>query len=161
MLCGSQNFWEFSLPSFDRRELLRMLNGLVPGDVVTVTQIDRLARSTFGLFGIVKRIVDAKAQFRSLAEPRADTGASTGRSMLSVLGGLAVVERDLNPRPRRRGPQPGAEARPAHGPSAEIDPGAEGRGPAAAGAGRNTRRTRAQLRCERRHDFTITSVIDF
>jgi DNA invertase Pin-like site-specific DNA recombinase len=54
----------------DRRELNRMLGKLAPGDVVTVTRIDRLARSTFDLFGIVKRIVDAKAQFRSLAEPR-------------------------------------------------------------------------------------------
>ena len=49
----------------DRRELNRMLGKLAPGDVVTVTRIDRLARSTFDLFGIVKRIVDAKAQFRS------------------------------------------------------------------------------------------------
>ena len=56
-----------------------MLDHLAPGDVVTVTRIDRLARSTFDLFGIVKRIVDAKAQFRSLAEPWADTGTSTGR----------------------------------------------------------------------------------
>jgi DNA invertase Pin-like site-specific DNA recombinase len=79
----------------DRRELNRMLGKLGPGDVVTVTRIDRLARSTFDLFGIVKRIVDAKAQFRSLAEPWADTGTSTGRLMLAVLGGLADVERDL------------------------------------------------------------------
>ena len=79
----------------DRRELLKMLDALAPGDVVTVTRIDRLARSTFDLFGIVKRIVDAKAQFRSLAEPWADTGTSTGRLMLAVLGGLADVERDL------------------------------------------------------------------
>jgi len=78
----------------DRRELNRMLGKLGPGDVVTVTRIDRLARSTFDLFGIVKRIVDAKAQFRSLAEPWADTGTSTGRLMLAVLG-LADVERDL------------------------------------------------------------------
>jgi len=35
-----------------------------PGDIVTMTRIDRLARSTFDLFGIVKQIVDAKAQFR-------------------------------------------------------------------------------------------------
>src|SRR3954453_23394393 len=63
----------------DRRELLRMLYRLVPGDVVTVTRIDRLARSTFDLFAIVKRIVDAGGQFRSLAEPWADTGTSTGR----------------------------------------------------------------------------------
>jgi DNA invertase Pin-like site-specific DNA recombinase len=39
--------------------------------------------------------VDAKAQFRSLAEPWADTGTSTGRLMIAVLGGLADVERDL------------------------------------------------------------------
>ena len=72
-----------------------MLGKLAPGDVVTVTRIDRLARSTFDLFGIVKRILDAKAQFRSLAEPWADTGTSTARIMLTVLGGLADVERDL------------------------------------------------------------------
>jgi|SRR5271166_635588 len=79
----------------DRRELNRMLSKLALGDVVTVTRIDRLARSTFDLFGIVKRIADAKAQFRSLAEPWADTGTSTGRLMLAVLGGLVDVERDL------------------------------------------------------------------
>src|ERR1700759_1418677 len=79
----------------DRRELLRMLKNLAPGDVVTVTRIDRLARSTFDLFAIVKQIVDAKGQFRSLAEPWADTATSTGRLMIAVLGGLADVERDL------------------------------------------------------------------
>ena len=79
----------------DRRELLRMLKALSPGDVVTVTRIDRLARSTFDLFAIVKQIADAGAQFRSLAEPWADTGTSTGRLMIAVLGGLADVERDL------------------------------------------------------------------
>jgi DNA invertase Pin-like site-specific DNA recombinase len=79
----------------NRRELLNLLAAIAPGDVVTVACIDRLARSTFDLFGIVKRITDAKAQFRSLAEPWADTGTSTGRLMIAVLGGLADVERDL------------------------------------------------------------------
>src|ERR1700722_18321477 len=79
----------------ERRELLRLLKTVRPGDVVTVTRIDRLARSTFDLFAIVKRIVDAGAQFRSLAEPWADTSTSTGRLMIAVLGGLADVERDL------------------------------------------------------------------
>jgi DNA invertase Pin-like site-specific DNA recombinase len=68
---------------------------LEAGDVVTVTRIDRLARITFDLFGIVKRIVDAKAQFRSLVEPWADTGTSTERLMIAVLGGLADVGGDL------------------------------------------------------------------
>jgi DNA invertase Pin-like site-specific DNA recombinase len=72
-----------------------MLKHVAAGDVVTVTRIDRLARSTFDLFAIVKRISDAGGQFRSLAEPWADTATSTGRLMLAVLGGLADVERDL------------------------------------------------------------------
>jgi DNA invertase Pin-like site-specific DNA recombinase len=95
--CGSRNIHREKVTGAraDRRELLRMLRRLVPGDVVMVTRIDRLARSTFDLFGIVKRIVDAKAEFRSLGEPWADTGTSTGRLMLAVLGGLANVERDL------------------------------------------------------------------
>ena len=79
----------------DRRELLRLLKALAPGDVVTVTRIDRLARSTFDLFAIVKQIVDAGGQFRSLAEPWADTSTSAGRLMIAILGGLADVERDL------------------------------------------------------------------
>jgi DNA invertase Pin-like site-specific DNA recombinase len=78
-----------------RRELLRLLKALAPGDIVTVTRIDRPARSTFDLFAIVKQSVDAGGQFRSLAEPWADTAASTGRLMIAVLGGLADVERDL------------------------------------------------------------------
>src|SRR5271168_3796101 len=95
--CSSRNIYREKVTGAraDRHELNRMLGKLAPGDVVTVTRIDRLARSTFDLFGIVKRIVDAKAQFRSLAEPWADTGTSTGRLMLAVLGGLADVERDL------------------------------------------------------------------
>ena len=95
--CGSRNIYREKVTGAraDRRELNRMLGKLGPGDVVTVTRIDRLARSTFDLFGIVKRIVDTKAQFRSLAEPWADTGTSTGRLMLAVLGGIADVERDL------------------------------------------------------------------
>ncbi len=79
----------------DRRELLKMLRAIGSNDVVTVTRIDRLARSTFDLFAIVKQIVDAGGQFRSLAEPWADTATSTGRLMIAVLGGLADVERDL------------------------------------------------------------------
>jgi DNA invertase Pin-like site-specific DNA recombinase len=92
--CTSRNIYREKVTGAraDRCELNRMLGKLAPGDVVTVTRIDRLARSTFDLFAIV----DAKAQFRSLAEPWADSSSSsTGRLMLAVLGGLADVERDL------------------------------------------------------------------
>jgi DNA invertase Pin-like site-specific DNA recombinase len=78
---------------------LKLLKAITPGDLVTVmvmvTRIDRFARSTFDLFAIVKQIVGAGAQFRLLAEPWADSGTSTGRLMIAVLGGLADVERGL------------------------------------------------------------------
>src|ERR1700748_3844933 len=95
--CTSRNIYREKVTGAraDRRELLKMLKALAPGDVVTVTRIDRLARSTFDLFAIVKRIADPQAEIRSLAEPWADTGTSTGRLMIAVLGGLADVERDL------------------------------------------------------------------
>jgi DNA invertase Pin-like site-specific DNA recombinase len=86
-----------------RRALQQLLADITAGrvDIVVgykidrLTRRDRLARSTFDLFAIVKGIVDAGGQFRSLAEPWADTSTSTGRLMLAVLGGLADVERDL------------------------------------------------------------------
>src|ERR1700693_3308949 len=124
----------------DRRELLKMLKHLAPGDVVTVTRIDRVARSTFDLFAIVKQIVDAKAQFRSLAEPWADTGTSTGRLMLAVLGGLADVERDL------------IRTRTAEGRSrAKAFPGAAERGHQTPRAGRYVAGISAQLRPQHFH----------
>ena len=128
----------------DRRELLKLLKAIGPGDVVTVTRIDRLARSTFDLFAIVKQIVDAKAQFRSLAEPWADTGTSTGRLMIAVLGGLADVERDLIRTRTAEGREPGEGARAAYGPTAEAHAAAAERSTAAAG-----RRGHAQGTCEK------------
>ena len=80
--------------SVGRNQEFRMLSR-APNDVVTVTRIDHLARSTFDLFGIVKRIVEAGAQFSSLAEPWADTSNGAGRLMIAALGGVAEVERDL------------------------------------------------------------------
>lgn len=65
------------------------------GDVVPLTGIGRLARSTFDLLAIVKQTVDAGEQFRSLAEPWADTATITGRLMFAVLAALADVECDL------------------------------------------------------------------
>ncbi len=79
----------------DRKELARMLKGLQPGDVVVVTKLDRLARSIFDLFSIVKRINDAGARFRSIAQEWADTGSAQGRMMLAVMGGMAEVEREM------------------------------------------------------------------
>ncbi|WP_408737414.1 recombinase family protein [Acetobacter senegalensis] len=79
----------------ERSQLKKLIASVTEGDIVVVTRIDRLARSTFDLFSIVKDITNKKSQFHSIAEPWTDTSTSTGRLMLAVLGGLADVERDL------------------------------------------------------------------
>jgi DNA invertase Pin-like site-specific DNA recombinase len=79
----------------DRAQLCRLLDLIEAGDVVEVTKLDRLARSTRDLLNIIATIADRKAQFRSLGDAWADTTTSHGRLMLTVLGGLAEFERDL------------------------------------------------------------------
>jgi DNA invertase Pin-like site-specific DNA recombinase len=106
----------------ERCEPLKLPKYIAPRDVVTVTLIDRLARSTFDLFAIVKQIVDAGGQFRSLAEPWADTATSAGRLTIAALGGLADVERDLI-HTRTVAGRSRAKARGQHmGPSPKLNP---------------------------------------
>jgi DNA invertase Pin-like site-specific DNA recombinase len=78
----------------DRAQLRRLLDQLDAGDVLTVTRLDRLARSTRDLLNTLAAIT-GKAGFRSLGDTWADTTTSHGRLMLTVLGGLAELERDL------------------------------------------------------------------
>jgi DNA invertase Pin-like site-specific DNA recombinase len=79
----------------DRSQLSRAIGALGAGDVLMVTRLDRLARSTRDLLNTLAAITDRKAGFRSLADAWADTTISHGRLMLTVLGGLAEFERDL------------------------------------------------------------------
>jgi DNA invertase Pin-like site-specific DNA recombinase len=79
----------------DRAELAKALRRLEPGDVLIVTRLDRLARSTRDLLNIVAAIAEREAGFRSLKDTWADTTTAHGRLMLTVLGGLAEFERDL------------------------------------------------------------------
>jgi DNA invertase Pin-like site-specific DNA recombinase len=79
----------------DRQQLRRAIAALEPGDVLMVTRLDRLARSTRDLSNTLAAISDRKAGFRSLADAWADTTTAHGRLMLTVLGGLAEFEREL------------------------------------------------------------------
>jgi DNA invertase Pin-like site-specific DNA recombinase len=79
----------------DRAQLGRLLDQLAAGDVVTVTRLDRLARSTRDLLNTLETITGKQAGFRSLADAWADSTTPHGRLMLAVLGGLAEFERDL------------------------------------------------------------------
>jgi DNA invertase Pin-like site-specific DNA recombinase len=79
----------------DRAELAKALRSLEPGDMLIVTRLDRLARSTRDLLNIVAAIAEREAGFRSLKDTWADTTTPHGRLMLTVLGGLAEFEREL------------------------------------------------------------------
>jgi DNA invertase Pin-like site-specific DNA recombinase len=79
----------------DRAQLERLMKILGPGDVLVVTRLDRLARSTRDLLNVLASITEKKAGFRSLGDVWADTTSPHGRLMLTVLGGLAEFEREL------------------------------------------------------------------
>jgi DNA invertase Pin-like site-specific DNA recombinase/predicted nucleotidyltransferase len=84
-----------SAANADRRELARAVDALAAGDVLLITRLDRLARSTRDLLRALDAIVKAGAGFRSLGEAWADTTSSHGRSASTVLRGLAEFEREL------------------------------------------------------------------
>jgi DNA invertase Pin-like site-specific DNA recombinase len=78
-----------------RPRLALLLAFLLPGDVVLVTRLDRLARSTRDLLNVLAAVTKKGAAFRSLGDPWADTTMAHGRLMLAVLAGLAEFEREL------------------------------------------------------------------
>jgi DNA invertase Pin-like site-specific DNA recombinase len=79
----------------DRPALAKAIAALDTGDVLIVTRLDRLARSTRDLLNTLAAIGSKGAAFRSLADTWADTTTMHGRLMLTVLGGLAEFEREL------------------------------------------------------------------
>ncbi len=79
----------------DRPELARLLDQIRDNDVVVVTRLDRLARSTKNLLDIAERLNDVGAGLRSIAEPWADTTSPAGRMVLTVFAGIAEFERAL------------------------------------------------------------------
>ncbi len=79
----------------DRAQLAKVMTVLKAGDVLMVTRLDRLARSTRDLLNVLARLGEIGAAFRSLSDAWADTTTPHGRLMLTVLGGLAEFEREI------------------------------------------------------------------
>jgi DNA invertase Pin-like site-specific DNA recombinase len=79
----------------DRVELAKAIGALRAGDMLIVTRLDRLARSTRDLLNTLDAIAKKGATFKSLADAWADTTTAHGRLLLTVLGGLAEFEREL------------------------------------------------------------------
>src|SRR6202521_4331830 len=79
----------------DRKQLGRLIAVLAKGDVLVVTRLDRLARSTRDLLNLLGTIAENEAGFKSLRDTWADTTTAHGRLILTVLAGLAEFEREL------------------------------------------------------------------
>jgi len=79
----------------DRPELARLFDQIGREDVVVVTRLDRLARSTRDLLDIADKLRAADAGLRSLHEPWADTTSPAGRMVLTIFAGIAEFEREL------------------------------------------------------------------
>jgi DNA invertase Pin-like site-specific DNA recombinase len=79
----------------DRKALAKAIRGLGAGDVLLVTRLDRLARSTRDLLNVLDAVGKAGAGFRSLADPMIDTTSPHGKLILAVLAALAEFERSM------------------------------------------------------------------
>jgi DNA invertase Pin-like site-specific DNA recombinase len=79
----------------DRKQLTRLMAVLAKGDVLVVTRLDRLARSTRDLLNLLGTVAEKGAGLKSLRDTWADTTTAHGRLMLTVLAGLAEFEREL------------------------------------------------------------------
>ena len=66
----------------DRKQLARLIALLAKGDVLVVTRLDRLARSTRDLLNLLGTIAEKGAGFKSLRDTWADTTTAHGRLML-------------------------------------------------------------------------------
>jgi hypothetical protein len=79
----------------DRQQLAKLMAKLGPDDVVIVTKLDRLGRSTRELLELIERIGRAGAVFRSLGDPLWDTSSSQGRLLSTLLAAIAEFLPDL------------------------------------------------------------------
>ena len=65
------------------------------GDTLVVTRLDRLARSVGDLHNIIAKLTAGGVAFRCLSQGGVDTGTSSGKLMLGILGAVAEFETDI------------------------------------------------------------------
>jgi DNA invertase Pin-like site-specific DNA recombinase len=78
-----------------RPEFAKLMKSLNPGDVVAVTKLDRLARSSRDLQNILHELEELDCGFVSLGESWCDTTTDVGRLVMTIMGGIAEFERSL------------------------------------------------------------------
>jgi DNA invertase Pin-like site-specific DNA recombinase len=79
----------------DRRQFKRLTKDLLPGDVVVVCKLDRLARSSRDLHNILHDLAEMDCGFTSLGESWCETSTDIGKLLMTIMGGVAEFERGL------------------------------------------------------------------
>jgi Resolvase, N terminal domain len=142
----------------DRPQLTKLLASLRKGDVVLITKIDRLARSTRELLNLIAAIDERGASLKSLGDPLFNTSNAQGRLLVAVLGAVAEFERKLIRETHRCWPQACNGRRNQIRPQIEID------GSPAAGSSsptwqwRDVGADRPFLRGQHQHDLTAIAM---
>jgi DNA invertase Pin-like site-specific DNA recombinase len=85
-----------------RRKLRAVLDFMRAGDVLTVTRVDRLARSIGDLQDILRELKAKGAHLRA-TEQRLDTSTAAGKCFLDMLGVFAEFEGNLRRERQREG----------------------------------------------------------
>jgi DNA invertase Pin-like site-specific DNA recombinase len=85
-----------------RPQLEAALDFIREGDTLTVTKLDRLARSTQHLLEIAERVKSKRADL-AILNLGADTSTATGRLMFTIIGSIGCFERELMLERQREG----------------------------------------------------------
>jgi len=83
--------------TMERPELQKMLNLLQPGDIIIVSDLTRISRSSRDLFDLVEIIKNRGASLKSLKDTWLDTTTDNPYStfLLTIMAGVSQLERDL------------------------------------------------------------------
>lgn len=79
----------------ERPKLKACLEYLREGDTLIVTKADRIARSSRHLFNLLHDLTEKGVTVRFLDQPQLNTGDKYGKFMLTVLAGVAELEREM------------------------------------------------------------------
>jgi DNA invertase Pin-like site-specific DNA recombinase len=78
-----------------RPQFKKLMKDILPGDVVVVAKLDRLARSSRDLQNILHDLDAQACGFASLGEAWCDTTTDIGKLLMTIMGGVAEFERGI------------------------------------------------------------------
>lgn len=94
---GAEKVFEEKLSGAEteRPRLKACLEFVREGDTLVVTKADRIARSSRHLFNLLHDLTEKGVSVKFLDQPQLNTGDKYGKFMLTVLAGVAELEREL------------------------------------------------------------------